>query len=59
MVLATYLREQGWDLPEVESESDAAIARDLELGDIVVSGDSDMAAYENVETIYRPAVFEV
>ncbi|KAK3813787.1 MAG: hypothetical protein JOS17DRAFT_779229 [Linnemannia elongata] len=54
MVLTTYLREQGWDLPEVVSESDVAIARDLELGDIVVSGDSDMAAYENVETIYRP-----
>jgi len=54
MALTTYLREQGWDLPEVASESDVAIARDLKLGDIVVSGDSDMAVYENVETIYRP-----
>jgi hypothetical protein len=54
MVLATYLRGQGWNLPEVASESDVAIACDFKPGDVVVSGDSDMAAYENVETIYRP-----
>ncbi|KAF9536884.1 hypothetical protein EC957_009495 [Mortierella hygrophila] len=54
MVLATYLRGQGWSLPEIASEADVTIARDFKADDIVVSQDSDMAAYENVETIWRP-----
>lgn len=54
MVLATYLRGQGWSLPDTASEADVTIARNFMPGDIVVSQDSDMAAYENVETIWRP-----
>jgi hypothetical protein len=54
MVLATYLRGQGWSLPDIASEADVDIARDFKPGDIAVSQDSDMAAYENVETILRP-----
>ncbi|KAF9327631.1 hypothetical protein BGZ91_001374 [Linnemannia elongata] len=54
MVLATYLRGQGWSLPDTASEADVTIARDFMPGDIVLSQDSDMAAYVNVETIWRP-----
>jgi hypothetical protein len=54
MVLATYLRGQGWSLPETASEADVTISRGFKPGDIVVSQDSDMTAYENVETIWRP-----
>ncbi|KAF8947558.1 hypothetical protein BGZ47_008703 [Haplosporangium gracile] len=51
MMLTKYLRGQGWNLPEIASEADVAIARDFKPGDIVMLGDSDMTAYENVETI--------
>ncbi|KAI8601630.1 hypothetical protein EDD21DRAFT_414735 [Dissophora ornata] len=54
MVLATYLRGRGWSFPEIASEADVTIARDFKPGDIVVLQDSDMAAYENVETTWRP-----
>ncbi|KAG9072372.1 hypothetical protein KI688_000142 [Linnemannia hyalina] len=37
MVLATYLRGQGWDLPEVASESDVANARDFKSGDVATN----------------------
>ncbi|KAG9063007.1 hypothetical protein KI688_004607 [Linnemannia hyalina] len=52
MVLVTYLRGQGWSLPEIASEADITIAHDFKPGDIVVSQDSDITAYENVETIW-------
>ncbi|KAF9131356.1 hypothetical protein BG015_003870, partial [Linnemannia schmuckeri] len=54
MALVTYLHGEDWILPEVASEADVAIARDFKPDDVVVSGDSDMVAYENVETIWWP-----
>ena len=52
--LAHYLRSMGWDIVECETEADVQIARDCIPGDFVVSGDSDLLIYRNVQKVWRP-----
>ncbi|KAG0195417.1 hypothetical protein BGX28_001460, partial [Mortierella sp. GBA30] len=51
---AEYMREKQWTVVECLTEADIRIARECNAGDIVVSRDSDMLMYKNIETIWRP-----
>ncbi|KAF9172155.1 hypothetical protein BGX20_006262 [Mortierella sp. AD010] len=43
----------GWKMQTCDIDADVAIAQDCKLGDIVVSGDSDMSVYSSVSTLWR------
>ncbi|KAF9158623.1 hypothetical protein BGX20_003309, partial [Mortierella sp. AD010] len=51
---AKYMKQKGWTIIECSTEADLAIAKDSIPGDIVISKDSDMLAYEKICTIWRP-----
>jgi hypothetical protein len=51
---AEHMRHLGWRVQVGPTESDVAIARAAEDGDIVISGDSDMMAYRSITTVWRP-----
>ncbi|KAF9364665.1 hypothetical protein BGX34_000766, partial [Mortierella sp. NVP85] len=52
--LVQYLRSQGWTVVESETEADVEIGRVCKPNDIVVSGDSDLLMYNNVNHLWRP-----
>ena len=52
--LIEFLRSNGWTVVVCETEADVAIARYSQLGDIVVSRDSNLLFYHNVNTLWRP-----
>ncbi|KAG0370016.1 hypothetical protein BGZ54_008099 [Gamsiella multidivaricata] len=51
---AIYMRKKRWRVVERSTEADLIIDLECKPGDIVVSKDSDMLMYKNVETIWRP-----
>ncbi|KAF9934614.1 Rad2 nuclease [Modicella reniformis] len=52
--LVAFLQNRGWRVKLAEFEADLEIARDCSPDDVVLSRDSDMLAYEQVVTIWRP-----
>jgi hypothetical protein len=51
---AQYMRGKGWIVLIADTEADVAIAIEAQPGDIVISGDSDMLAYNTINTLWRP-----
>ncbi|KAG0013179.1 hypothetical protein BGZ82_002274, partial [Podila clonocystis] len=49
-----YMKQAEWSVRVCKMEADVAIAVDCQLGDIVISADSDMLAYGSVSTLWRP-----
>ncbi|KAG0334604.1 hypothetical protein BG000_008191, partial [Podila horticola] len=52
--LGNYLESKGWKVQHAKHEADVALGRDCRPNDIVVSTDSDMLAYDLIQTIARP-----
>lgn len=52
--LAAFLKCHGWEVIISDSEADLEIARDCRPEDVVLSRDSDLLAYKQVVTIWRP-----
>jgi hypothetical protein len=47
------MTERNWTVKIAPTEADVAIAIDATPGDIIISCDSDMLAYESIDTLWR------
>jgi hypothetical protein len=52
--LASFLASRSWTVRLLNIEADVAIARDCGPGDVVLSRDSDMFAYQGIAEVWRP-----
>ncbi|KAF8927590.1 hypothetical protein BGZ47_002062 [Haplosporangium gracile] len=52
--LAMYCRDRDWNVTESDIKADVRIAQDCILGDINISGDSDLAIHSTTTGIWRP-----
>ncbi|KAF9903118.1 hypothetical protein EC991_004144 [Linnemannia zychae] len=51
--LIVHLENEGWTVTRSPTEADVQIAADCKAGDIVISGDSDLAIHPSVSLIWR------
>ncbi|KAF9542692.1 hypothetical protein EC957_001747 [Mortierella hygrophila] len=52
--LIIYLEKENWTVTRSPTEADIQIATDCKDGDVVISGDSDLAIHPRVTMIWRP-----
>jgi len=54
MDLRRYLEAKGWTVVPCDTEADLEIARRVKEAEVVISGDSDLLAYQGVSRLWRP-----